>query len=95
MEEGITTGSDATHFNPYGITNRAQAVTFLWRYLDKPAATGTNTFTDVVPGAWYEAPINWAVETGVTNGLGGGIFGINNNCNRAHAVTFLYRALNK
>ena len=95
VEEGITTGATATTFNPMGVTNRAQAVTFLWRYLDQPAATTGNDFTDVVAGMWYEAPINWAVENGVTNGMGDGTFGINNPCNRAHAVTFMYRALAK
>ncbi len=95
VEEGITTGTSATTFSPMGVTNRAQAVTFLWRYLDQPEATGTNDFSDVVAGMWYEAPINWAVGAGVTNGMGDGTFGINNPCNRAHAVTFLYRALAK
>ncbi len=95
VEEGITTGSTATTFNPMGVTNRAQAVTFLWRYLDQPTSTASNSFTDVVAGMWYEAPINWAVENGVTNGMGDGTFGISNPCNRAHAVTFMYRALAK
>ncbi|MBQ7230996.1 MAG: discoidin domain-containing protein, partial [Oscillospiraceae bacterium] len=87
VEEGITTGTSATTFSPMGVTHRAQAVTFLWRYLDQPTSTATNDFTDVVAGMWYEAPINWAVENGVTNGMGDGTFGINNPCNRAHAVT--------
>ena len=95
VEEGITTGTSATTFSPMGVTNRAQAVTFLWRYLDQPTSTAGNDFTDVVAGMWYEAPINWAVENGVTNGMGDGTFGINNPCNRAHAVTFMYRALAK
>ena len=93
VEEGITTGATDTTFNPNGVTNRAQAVTFLWRYLGEPEADTSNTFTDVVAGQWYEAPINWAVENKVTNGMGDGTFGINEKCNRAHAVTFLYRAL--
>jgi hypothetical protein len=95
VENEITNGISATEFGAYKDTNRAQAVTFLWRYLKQPAATGTNNFTDVEAGLWYEAPINWAVGAGVTNGLGNGIFGINANCNRAQAVTFLYRAIVK
>ena len=43
-------------------------------------------------GAWYEAAVNWAVENQVTNGMSSDIFGIEDNCNRAHMVTFLYRA---
>ena len=75
------------------MTNRAQAVTFLWRYLNKPDAAAANSFSDVDAGLWYEAPINWAVGAGVTNGMGGNIFGVDIDCNRAHAVTFLYRAI--
>ena len=92
LEEGITTGISATEFAPRGVTNRAQAVTFLWRYLNEPAATTENSFSDVVDGAWYEAAVNWAVERNVTNGMDNDTFGIEVNCNRAHMVTFLYRA---
>ena len=46
VSEGITNGATATTFNPTGITNRAQAVTFLWRWLAEPEASATNTFTD-------------------------------------------------
>ena len=31
VEKKITNGSDATHFNPFGVCNRAQVVTFLYR----------------------------------------------------------------
>ncbi|MBE6951131.1 MAG: hypothetical protein E7451_07320 [Ruminococcaceae bacterium] len=93
VEKEITNGSDATHFNPFGITNRAQAVTFLWRYLGEPEASAVNSFTDVETGMWYETPINWAVGADVTNGMTETRFGIDANCNRAQAVTFLYRAL--
>ena len=93
VEKGITNGISATEFGAYETTNRAQAVTFLWRYLGQPNATAANSFSDVVAGAWYEAPINWAVGAGVTNGMGDGTFGIEGLCNRAHAVTFRFRAL--
>ena len=95
VEKGITNGISATEFAPFGITNRAQAVTFLWRYLGQPESAGSNSFTDVEAGQWYEAPINWAVENGVTNGMIPTEFGINENCNRAHMVTFMYRTLAK
>ena len=68
-------------------------VTFLWRYLGQPKADSANSFTDVVAGAWYEAPINWAVSTGVTNGMTEDTFGPTVVCSRADVVTFLYRAL--
>ena len=95
VEKGITTGATPTTFNPNGVTNRAQAITFLWRYLGEPEATASNSFNDVVAGEWYVDAINWAVGADVTNGLTATEFGINTNCNRAQAVTFLYRARNK
>jgi len=95
VEEKITNGISATEFGAYEVTNRAQAVTFLWRYLGQPTATTANSFTDVQARMWYEAPINWAVENGVTNGISATKFGVDGSCNRAQAVTFLYRALAK
>lgn len=94
VANGITNGTSATTFGPMGITNRAQVVTFLWRYLDSPEARTENPFTDVDASAWYGKSVLWAVENGVTNGMSATEFGVNTNCNRAHMVTFLYRAMN-
>ena len=94
VSEGITNGTSSTTFGPAGVTNRAQVVTFLWRYLDSPDAVADNPFTDVDASAWYGKPILWAVENGITNGMSATEFGVNTNCNRAHMVTFLYRAMN-
>ena len=49
-------------------------------------------FDDVVPGSFYEEPVAWAVEKGITNGLDAVHFGPNAQCNRAQVVTFLWRA---
>ena len=93
VENGVTTGADATHFNPFGVCNRAQVVTFLYRAVGSPAVeNAVNPFTDVPTGSWYSAPVLWAVENGITNGLSATQFGPNTNCNRAQIVTFLYRA---
>ena len=94
VSEGITNGTSSTTFGPAGVTNRAEVVTFLWRYLDSPDAVADNPFTDVDDAAWYGTPILWAVENGITNGISDTAFGVNTNCNRAHMVTFLYRAMN-
>ena len=91
--EGITAGTSATTFNPTGKTNRAQAITFLWRYLDEPEADTENPFEDVNTNEWYGKAVLWAVANGVTEGMSENQFGVSINCNRAHMVTFLYRAL--
>ena len=94
VSEGITNGTSSTTFGPAGVTNRAQVVTFLWRYLGSPDAFTENPFADVDDAAWYGMPIVWAVENGITNGISATEFGVNTNCNRAHMVTFLYQAMN-
>ncbi len=93
VENGITNGADATHFNPMGVCNRAQVVTFLHRAKNAPAPESMELpFTDVPAESWYAAPVAWAVENGVTNGMSATEFAPNAPCNRAQVVTFLYRA---
>ena len=43
--------------------------------------------------SYFYKPILWAVENGVTLGVGNGKFAPNTDCTRAQIVTFLYRAL--
>ena len=52
-----------------------------------------NPFTDVNEDDWFYDSVVWAVKGGITNGISETEFGISSNCNRAQAVTFLYRAL--
>ena len=93
LENGITNGTDAAHFSPMGVCNRAQVVTFLWRAFEQPASeASTHPFTDVQSGSWYEKPVLWAVENSITTGMTPTAFSPNANCNRAQIVTFLYRA---
>ncbi len=93
VENGITNGTDASHFNPLGVCNRAQVVTFLWRSFGQPeCGTAEQPFNDVEPESWYEKPVLWAVENGITAGISAIAFGPGATCNRAQIVTFLYRA---
>ena len=91
-ENGITNGTDETHFSPDAACTRAQAVTFLARAA-KASAAGSAGFHDVADHAYYAAAVKWAVDNGITNGIGGGLFGPDNDCTRAQIVTFLYRAM--
>ena len=92
-ENGITTGVDDTHFAPMAECNRSQTVTFLWRAMGSPDSGIEATFADVEPGRFYSTAVAWAVEHGITTGMGGGYFGVEIACNRAQVVTFLYRTL--
>ena len=92
VENGITSGTDATHFSPGAACNRATVVTFLWNAAGKPAATGDNPFSDVPANSWYTVPVLWAKANGITSGQTATKFGAAAICNRATVVTFLYAA---
>ena len=93
VENGITQGTDDTHFSPDGICTRAQAVTFLWRTAGSPEPeTRTMPFTDVPVGSYYYDAVLWAVENGITEGTSNTTFSPNMTCSRAQIVTFLWRS---
>ena len=93
VENGITQGTDDTHFSPDGICTRAQAVTFLWRAAGSPAPRSrTVPFTDVPAGSYYYDAVLWAVENGITEGTSDTTFSPNMTCTRAQIVAFLWRS---
>ena len=93
VENGITKGTDDTHFSPDGICTRAQAVTFLWRAAGSPEPkTNTMPFTDVNAGSYYYDAVLWAVENGITKGTSDTTFSPNMTCTRAQIVAFLWRS---
>ena len=92
IENGITEGTSDTMFSPDDTCSRAQIVTFLWRAGGSPAASGNSAFTDVASDAYYAAAVIWAEKNDITGGIGGDLFGSNNDCTRGQIVTFLYRA---
>ena len=93
VENGITQGTDDTHFSPDGICTRAQAVTFLWRAAGSPKPeTRTMPFTDVPVGSYYYDAVLWAVENGITKGTSDTTFSPNMTCTRAQIVAFLWRS---
>ena len=91
VENGITTGTGNGRFSPDATCTRAQSVTFLYRALSA-RAEGTAEFRDVPKNAYYADAVAWAAANGITTGIGGGLFGPDNDCTRAQIVTFLYRA---
>jgi hypothetical protein len=58
-----------------------------------PESSAEVSFTDVAADAYYYAPVAWAVENGITSGIGNDLFGSADVCTRAQVVTFLYRTL--
>lgn len=92
VERGITNGVGKGRFAPESLCTRGQVATFLWRAKGNPAsASGQITFTDVPTDGYYAQAILWAVEQGITKGVGDGRFAPNDLCTRGQIVTFLWR----
>ena len=87
-DKGISDGTE-----PNAAINRAQMVTMLWRTMGQPAAGGAATFTDVPADSYYASAVAWAVENGITTGVGGGRFDPTATCTRAQIAAFLARSM--
>ena len=85
-DKGVSDGA-----NPNAAINRAQMVTMLWRAVGQPTAGGTANFTDVPTDSYYAQAVAWAVENGITTGVGGGHFDPTATCTRAQIAAFLAR----
>ena len=98
LSKGITTGTTETTFSPNAACIRAQAVTFLFRYMAPDAVTLqelVSGFADATAVPSYALPaMNWALATGIVQGDGSNLLP-NDICTRAHIVSFLYRMLAK
>ena len=88
---GVTAGTDDTHFSPDSSCTRAQVVTFLWRAALCPKAGGKTPFTDVAADTYYSDAVAWAYEQNITGGTSATTFSPNTAVTRAQVVTFLYR----
>ena len=86
--KGISDGTE-----PNAAINRAQMVTMLWRAMGQPAAGGSASFADVPADSYYAQAVAWAIENGITAGVGGGRFDPNSTCTRAQIAAFLARSM--
>ena len=93
VEEEITQGTGNGVFSPERTVTRAETVTFLWRAAGSPTPTGVSTgFSDVTDkNAFYYKAVLWAVEKGITNGVGGGRFNLTATLTYDQILTFLCR----
>jgi|GEM_PF-742723 len=87
-DKGVSDGA-----NPNAAINRAQMVTMLWRAVGQPTAGGTANFTDVPTDSYYTQAVAWAVENGITTGVGNGHFDPTGTCTRAQIAAFLARSM--
>lgn len=93
MENGVTVGTSATTFSPADTVTRSQAVTFLWRAAGEPEPAATESpFTDVTSDEYYYKAVLWAVEQGITYGVGNGRFDTEGTLAYDEILAFLCRA---
>ena len=91
VEQGITTGLNATTFGPDVTVTRGQVATFLYRAASAAKPNTFNPFTDVKTTAYNYNAILWAYDNRITTGTSDTTFSPDAYCTRAQIVTFLYR----
>ena len=91
IHHNLMNGVSATSFNPDGTLIRAQFVTILYRAAGSPAVSGTSKFSNVPAGQWYTAPVIWASQNGIVNGVSSTSFAPDASVTREQMATFLYR----
>ena len=91
VEQGITTGLNATTFGPDVTVTRGQVATFLYRAASAAKPSTFNPFTDVKTTAYNYDAILWAYDNRITTGTSDTTFSPDAYCTRAQIVTFLYR----
>ena len=93
VENGITYGTDDTHFSPNATVTRADFVTFLWRAEKRPSYDAQGTFVDIPADSYYAGAVLWAAENKVAYGVDDTHFAPAQFCTRGQVVSFLYRDL--
>lgn len=91
VEQGITTGLNATTFGPDVTVTRGQVATFLYRAASAAKPSTFSPFTDVKTTAYNYDAILWAYDNRITTGTSDTTFSPDAYCTRAQIVTFLYR----
>ena len=93
-ENGITSGTSADRFSPNASCTRAQVITFLWRMQHSPASEVPHPFLDVKENDYFQKPVQWASEHGITIGTGMSRFSPMQRCTRAQIIIFLWHIFN-
>ena len=93
VELGIMDTDGQGNFEPDVPTTRAEFVYSLWKAFGAPEVEAENSFNDVHPASIYITAVEWALDCGITNGVGNNNFGPDQTLPREQAFTFLYRAM--
>lgn len=89
-EKGIMTGKTDAVFGTVDELTRAEFVTMLYAYAEKPDCTYQGNFKDVPENMWFTLPISWAYGNGIVSGYGEE-FGVADVITREQLVLMLYK----
>lgn len=93
-EDGLFKGVSDTEFDPEGTMTRAMFVTVLANMTsdyDETKYQGKPAFDDVNADDWFAAPINWAIEHELTEGVGDNLFDPNGKVTREQMAVFMFK----
>jgi hypothetical protein len=86
---GLFSGTSGTAFSPNAPMTRAMFVTVLYRLAGSPAVRENAAFDDVDDASWYGEAVNWAAQSGIVSGVGGGLFAPESNLTREQTAVIL------
>ncbi len=89
--QGLFSGTSSVTFEPETTMNRAMLVTVLYSLNGSPTVEGTAPFTDIPNGAWYQKPVIWAWQNGITSGTSATTFSPQASLTREQLVALLYQ----
>lgn len=92
--KGYFRGTTETTFSPQRNMTRAMFVVVLSRFDGAKSDSSQSAFTDVAPGAWCTAAINWAAANKIVEGKGDGTFAPDAPITRAQMCAIINRYLN-
>lgn len=90
-EHNLMAGTGSNQFAPENSLTRAQLATVLYRIEGSPAVSGTDSFADTVPGAYYSNAVLWASRQELMGGYGSGLFGPNDPVTREQMTAIFWR----
>ena len=96
LENGVMSGTSIAppEFSPSATTTRAMIVTMLYRLSGAGNVSGSQSFTDVAGGSWYEDAVIWASSNNIVFGVGNNKFDPNAPITRQDLAVVIQRYAN-
>ncbi len=91
VKEGLFSGKTKDTFAPNDIITRGMIATVLYRLEGEPETDEICTFTDIIPGEYYEKAVAWAQKNGIVMGYSDEIFMPDRFISREEMAAIMHR----